>query len=167
MEFVGTDTVPFRGLLELINMHKQELLKIVDVETLYSLDILQGKPCVIDGNFEFLSFNLNTAQGRRDRFLAGKTTWVAATSPACRCHQVLFCKSRQDCSLAGLTSSSSPGTKQTFERHIFFFHLSWYSPVQQTQGLLVLVQGYKQIMARKFDTGTAVDPPLCLTIKQH
>ena len=75
MEFVGTDTVPFRGLLELINMHKPELLKIVDVETLYSLDILQGKPCVIDGNFEFLSFNLNTAQGRRDRFLAGKTTW--------------------------------------------------------------------------------------------
>ena len=103
MEFVGTDTVPFRGLLELINMHKQELLKIVDVETLYSLDILQGKPCVIDGNFEFLSFNLNTAQGRRDRFLAGKTTWVAATSPACCCHQVLFCKSRQDRSLAGLT----------------------------------------------------------------
>ena len=105
MEFVGTDTVPFRGLLELINMHKQELLKIVDVETLYSLDILQGKPCVIDGNFEFLSFNLNTAQGRHGRFLAGKTATVAATSLACRCccHQVLFCKSRQDCSLAGLT----------------------------------------------------------------
>ena len=81
MEFVGTDTVPFRGLLELINMHKPELLKIVDVETLYSLDILQGKPCVIDGNFEFLSFNLNTAQSRR--------SYV----------------------------------------HIFFFHLSWYSPV--------------------------------------
>ena len=60
MEFVRTDTVPFRGLLELINMHKPELLKIVDVETLYSLDILQGKPCVIDGNFEFLSFNLNS-----------------------------------------------------------------------------------------------------------
>ena len=74
MEFVGADTVPFRGLLGLINMHKPELLKIVDVETLYSLDILQGKPCVIDGNFEFLSFNLNSAQGRHGRFLAGKTT---------------------------------------------------------------------------------------------
>ena len=110
MEFVGTDTVPFRGLLELINMHKPELLKIVDVETLYSLDILQGKPCVIDGNFEFLSFNLNTAHGRHGRFLAGKIAVVAATSPACCCccHQILFCKSRQDC---GLTSSSGPGTK--------------------------------------------------------
>jgi hypothetical protein len=82
MELVGTDTVPFRGLLELINMHKPELLKIVDVETLYSLDILQGKPCVIDGNFEFLSFNLNTAQCRHGRFLAGKTATVAATSQA-------------------------------------------------------------------------------------
>ena len=115
MEFVGTDTVPFRGLLELINMHKPELLKIVDVETLYSLDILQGKPCVIDGNFEFLSFNLNTAQGHHSRFLTGKTTAGAATSLVCRCcHQVLFCKSRQDCGLTdltGLTSPSGPGTK--------------------------------------------------------
>ena len=152
MEFVGTDTVPFRGLLELINMHKPELLKIVDVETLYSLDILQGKPCVIDGNFEFLSFNLNTAQGRHGKFLAGKITVVTATSPMCRCccHQVLFCKSRQDCGLAGLTSPSGPGTKQTFVRHIFFFHLSWYSPVQQTQGLLVLVQGYKLLSTDPF-----------------
>ena len=90
MEFVGTDTVPFRGLLELINMHKPELLKIVDVETLYSLDILQGKPCVIDGNFEFLSFNLNTAQDRHGRFLVGKTATMAAASLVCRycCHKV-------------------------------------------------------------------------------
>ena len=76
MEFVGTDTVPFRGLLELINMHKQELLKIVDVETLYSLDILQGKPCVIDGNFEFLSFNLNTAQSRRSYVISSSSIFL-------------------------------------------------------------------------------------------
>ena len=76
MEFVGTDTVPFRGLLELINMHKEELLKIVDVETLYSLDILQGKPCVIDGNFEFLSFNLNTAQSRRSYVISSSSIFL-------------------------------------------------------------------------------------------
>jgi hypothetical protein len=113
MEFVGTDTVPFRGLLELINMHKPELLKIVDVETLYSLDILQGKPCVIDGNFEFLSFNLNTAQDRHGRFLVGKTATMAAASLVCRycCHKVLYFKSRQDCGLAGLTCPGGPGTK--------------------------------------------------------